>query len=432
MTEPVSPPAHQATPPLIRRNITLFAMSQSFNGAGMQLAYGIGPLMVLALTSSPALAGLSVALIGLSRFFVAYPVGKIMDSWGRKPAILLGLGLALAGALALFASLEFKSLWMFIAGLLVFGMGMNAAQQLRVAATDMFPPHRRGQALGIVALGSLSGLLFFPPIMRFSEIYAVPLGQDPLALPWLLIPVLILPSMFLITRVRPDPREIGMNLERYYPDYKPSIHEAGHEAGGPRPAYDWRTATRPLPVRLAIASNCAGQGNMAIIMVLTSLVLHNHGYSLSAIAFSHMFHSVGMFAFTIPIGWLSDRIGRARVMYPGLAVTMVGASLVVFPQAYWAVTLGTFLVGLGWAASNVASTAYIADHTRTVERGRTIGFSDTCAGGTSVIVAVLTGPLIAWFGLPATGVLAIAISALPVVLLPAALAERRRARQAAE
>ena len=171
---------------------------------------------------------------------------------------------------------------------------------------------------------------------------------------------------------------------------------------------------------------------MAIIMVLTSLVLHNHGYSLSAIAFSHMFHSAGMFAFTIPIGWLSDRIGRARVMYPGLAVTMVGASLVVFPQAYWAVTLGTFMVGLGWAASNVASTAYIADHTRTVERGRTIGFSDTCAGGTSVIVAVLTGPLIAWFGLPATGVLAIAISALPVVLLPAALAERRRARQAAE
>ena len=30
---------------------------------------------------------------------------------------------------------------MFVIGLLVFGMGMNASQQLRVAATDMFPPH---------------------------------------------------------------------------------------------------------------------------------------------------------------------------------------------------------------------------------------------------------------------------------------------------
>ena len=46
-------PAVSSTPPLIKRNITLFALSQSFNGAGMQLAYGIGPLMVLELTASP-------------------------------------------------------------------------------------------------------------------------------------------------------------------------------------------------------------------------------------------------------------------------------------------------------------------------------------------------------------------------------------------
>lgn len=423
MTQSNPHPASFATPPLIRRNIILFALSQSFNGAGMQLAYGIGPLMVLALTSSPSLAGLSVALIGLSRFLVAYPVGRIMDAYGRKPAILLGLVFGLCGAIVLGMSIGLGNLWLMAGGLLVFGMGMNAAQQLRVAATDMFLPHRRGQALGYVALGSLAGLLFFPPIMRFSEVYAVSLGQHPLALPWLLIPLLILPSMFLVTRVRPDPREIGMNLGHYYPGYMPPAHEAD----GARPPFNWRVAIRPLPIRLAIACNCAAQGNMSVIMVLTSLVLHNHGYSLSAIAFSHMFHSAGMFAFTIPIGWLSDRIGRGRVMYPGLAITMVGASLVIFPQAYWAVTLGTFLVGLGWAAANVASTAYIADHSRTTERGRTIGLSDTWAAGTSVVMAILTGPLIAWSGPPGTGVMAIAVSLLPVLLVPAVVAARRRA-----
>ena len=35
-------------PPLIKRNTLLFALSQSFIGAGTQLAYGIGPLMVIA------------------------------------------------------------------------------------------------------------------------------------------------------------------------------------------------------------------------------------------------------------------------------------------------------------------------------------------------------------------------------------------------
>jgi MFS family permease len=88
MHQTVDRPAAVVVPPLIKRNTALFALSQSFNGAGMQLAYGLGPLMVLALTGSPALAGLSVALLGISRFLVAYPTGKITDTYGRKPGIL--------------------------------------------------------------------------------------------------------------------------------------------------------------------------------------------------------------------------------------------------------------------------------------------------------------------------------------------------------
>src|SRR5918998_4966749 len=86
-------------PPLIKRNTVLFALSQSFTGAGMQFAYGLGPLMVIALTGSAGLAGPSVGLIGLGRFAVAYPIGRITDAYGRKPGILLGLTLALVGAL---------------------------------------------------------------------------------------------------------------------------------------------------------------------------------------------------------------------------------------------------------------------------------------------------------------------------------------------
>jgi MFS family permease len=420
-TSPTTP-VDMRTPPLIRRNMLLFALSQSFNGAGMQLAYGIGPLMVLALTDSATLAGLSVALIGLSRFLVSYPVGRLMDAYGRKPAILLGQALALVGALLLGLSLHVESLVLFIAGLLTFGMGMNAAQQLRVAATDMVPPHRRGEALGYVALGSFAGLLFMPPIMHFSELYAASIGQNPLGLPWILMPLLILPGMWLIWLVRPDPRDIGMNLAQYYPGYVP----APHARDGAVSPFDWRVAVRPLPIRLAIACNVAAQGNMAVIMVLTSLVLHNHGHSLSAIAFSHMFHSAGMFAFTIPLGRLSDRIGRERVMYPGLLIAIVGAALVAFPHSYVAVTLGTFLVGLGWAAANVAATAYIADHATTSERGRTIGVNDTCAGAIAVVMAVLSGPVIAGFGLSAAGLMAMLVSLLPLLLLPAVLAARKR------
>ena len=36
-------PAHRV-PALIKRNTALFALSQCFTGAGMQFAYGLGPL----------------------------------------------------------------------------------------------------------------------------------------------------------------------------------------------------------------------------------------------------------------------------------------------------------------------------------------------------------------------------------------------------
>jgi MFS family permease len=401
--------------PVIKRNIVLFVLSQCFIGAGMVTAYGIGPLMVIALTGSAGLAGLSVGLIGLSRFLVSYPVGKITDSYGRKPGIILGLSLALIGTLALAVSMSWRSPALLVIGMLIFGMGMNASQQMRVAATDMFPPQLRGQALGFVALGALVGIMLSPLLIVAGEVVARPLGQDPLGTPWLLLPVLIVAGMALVAFVHPDPKEIGLNLARYYPGHvqpSPSSPDAFARFSVSRLLRGGRTS-------LAIVSNSAAQGNMAIVMVLTSLVLAHHGHSLTEIAFSHAFHAAGMFAFTIPLGRLADRIGRAVVMFPGVATTLVGAWLVTFAPGFWPITLGTFLVGLGWAAANVAATALIADQVETAERGRAIGVNDTFAGAMAVLAAAVTGPLIEWSGLPAAGLTAVLVALVPLLMLVA-------------
>jgi MFS family permease len=404
-------------PPLIKRNTTLFALSQSFTGAGMQFAYGLGPLMVIALTHSASLAGLSVGIIGLSRFLAAYPVGKITDTYGRKPGILLGLVLAMVGAIVVGLSMSLHSIAVLVGGMLMFGMGMNAAQQLRVAATDMFPPQLRAQALGYVALGSLAGLAFSPLVIGGAEAVAERIGQNPLGLPWLMLPALIVPGMVLVAFVRPDPKEIGMHLHDYYPGHVPPRRSA---PAGDASKFSPRRLFESPPTRLAIASNCAAQGNMSIIMVMTSLVLAHHGHSLWAIALSHVFHTAGMFAFTIPLGKLADRFGRGRVMFPGVATTLIGAGLVAFTTTFFWVTLGTFLVGIGWAAANVAATALIADHSATAERGRAIGVNDSFAGGVSVLAALVTGPLIEWSGLPAAGMTAVLLAAVPLIMLLAA------------
>jgi MFS family permease len=103
-------------------------------------------------------------------------------------------------------------------------------------------------------------------------------------------------------------------------------------------------------------------------------------------------------------------------MYPGVATALLGAALVTFTPAFWSVTLGTFLVGLGWAGANVAATALIADQTATAERGRAIGVNDSCAGGVSVATAAVTGPLVEWSGLPAAGMTAVLLALVPLAM----------------
>ena len=398
-------------PPLIKRNIVLFSLSQSFTGAGMQFAYGFGPLMVVQLTGSHALAGMTIALIGLSRFIIAYPIGQITDRWGRKPGIMLGLVLAMIGAIVTGFSVHIHNALLMTFGILVFAMGMNASQQMRVAATDMFLPHRRAEALGYVSMGALLGLVLSPIIVSWSERMAAQSAVDPLALPWFLVPALIVPGIVMVLAVKPDPKEIGMNLGRYYPGYEPPPRMAGKKAD-----FTWAYMLSRPRIRFALIANAAAQGNMAVVMVLTSLVLHHHGFTLTEIATSHMFHTIGMFGLSIPLGRLADRIGNIKVMMPGVVIALLGAGLVAFTSSYWLVTLGTFLVGLGWAATNVAATAEIADEFETHERGRAIGVNETITGGINVVAAVVTGPLMALGGVPATGIAAVLFAVPPLLM----------------
>ena len=126
MHKPV-PHALGGIPPLIKRNTVLFALSQSFVGAGTQLAYGIGPLMVIAVTGSASLAGLTVGLFGISRFLVSYPIGQITDHYGRKPGILFGQALALIGSFVSGLAMLAGSAVGLTLGMVIFTMGISAA-----------------------------------------------------------------------------------------------------------------------------------------------------------------------------------------------------------------------------------------------------------------------------------------------------------------
>lgn len=406
-------PADLRIPPLIRRNTILLALTQAFVGMGNQTTPTLAPLVAVQMLGSATLAGVGTSILSLSRLLIAYPVGWLTDRYGRKAGLMLGLLLSLVGTLVIGAAMLANSFAVVVVGLVIFGLGVGAGQQLRLAAADMFVPARRGEGLGYVLTGSMIGAIAAPGLFFAGELIGARTAVDRLTVIWFLIPVILIPSMVLLLFVRPDPKTIAQNLARYYPGYVPPPSTAAQQSG----AGGFRIWVRHFPLMTGFAASFATQGVMTMMMAMTSLALDHHGYSLSLISASVSLHVIGMFGFSIPLGRLSDRLGRRTMMLGGTMITALGSILVPTSPEYAVITAGTFLVGLGWSCVNVASSALITEVVPPAERGRAIGFSDAFSQSASIVLPLAGGPLVEWAGLPALAVVAVAVLALPVIML---------------
>ena len=172
----------------IRRNLAFIAVAQMLVGAGGQLTPSLGAIIAKRLSGSDAFIGVATSLTGLSRMLVSYPVGSFTDRYGRKAGLILGLLVAMLGTTITGGSVLLSSFPLFILGMFVFGCGMGAVQQLRVAATDMFPPSRRAEGLGILLTGSLAGALAGAMLVSVATPIGHGAGIDPFAIAWFLAP----------------------------------------------------------------------------------------------------------------------------------------------------------------------------------------------------------------------------------------------------
>ena len=419
---PVSAPAapKAGVPAIVRRNARLLTAAEAFVGTGQQMVPTLGALMVIHLTNSPALAGIASSILGLTRVVASYPSGRLADARGRKYVLVLGLLLALIGAVTLGASMLLTSFPVFVAGLLIFGVGNGTSQQQRrLSAADMYPPERRAQGLGYVLTGSLVGALGGPVIIGLAGAISQAGGMDQMALSWFIVPFMLIPSLGLILRIHPDPKQIALSLERYWPGYQPPARSARPPAN----VTIW-TFTRNYPHVVAFVSMFVLYGNMSMMMALTPVAMHAHGIGLAAVSMTVSLHVVGMYGLSLPIGKLADLFGRRRVIFGGIVLSTSGTVLVALTASYPLIVLGLYLVGLGWCCGNVATAAMVADTTPAQFRGRAMGANTSFSAAASVAAPLLGGVLVQLWG-TASLVAVTLVFIVPTALLLARLRETK-------
>lgn len=100
-------------------------------------------------------------------------------------------------------------------------------------------------------------------------------------------------------------------------------------------------------------------------------------------------------ALQIPLGWLSDRIGRVPVILGGLIVFAVGSAVAGSAEDVYGIITGRLLQGGGAIAA--ALMALAADYTREQQRTKAMAIIGGSIG-LSFVVALVVGPMIASFG----------------------------------
>jgi len=119
----------------------------------------------------------------------------------------------------------------------------------------------------------------------------------------------------------------------------------------------------------------------------------------------------------IPLGALSDRIGRVPVIVGGLAIFALGSVLAAFADTIYGVIAGRLLQGAG--AISATLTALIADATRDGVRTRSMALFGVGVGG-AFMLAFFFGPLIAHhYGVPALFLFAAFLALVAAILLAA-------------
>ena len=103
-------------------------------------------------------------------------------------------------------------------------------------------------------------------------------------------------------------------------------------------------------------------------------------------------------ALQVPLGWLSDQIGRKPVILGGLSVLVLGSLVAASAETLTGLAIGRLLQGSGAIAS--ATMALAADYTRIEQRTKASAIIGASIGVSFALALVLGPVLAAWGGLP--------------------------------
>jgi len=362
----------------------LFA-NQSLASAAFIAASTINSILGAKLGGSAAYAGVPSGVYLLGGAFAASAWGYLMEKMGRRNSMVLGLFIGVLGSALVLYAISVSSFVLFLISMVLMGIANAAVALGRFAAAEVNLPEKRGAAISNVVLGGTFGAIFGPLLVGPLGGVARSIGMDELAGAYIITLVLfVIAAIVVFVGLRPDPRDLGREIAAQFPEETP--HGATRSIG---------QILRQPAALMAVTAMVLGQVVMVAIMVITSLHMRDHMHNLHDISEVISSHTLGMYAFSVLSGRLSDKWGRGRVILTGSVTLLLACIAAPLSPDVLPLAVALFLLGLGWNFCFVGGSALLADQLSPAERAKTQGTNDLLVGLASASGSLGSGFLFA-------------------------------------
>lgn len=392
---------------LARKLTWVLFTAQAFGSAGFIAAATIASVAGAALSGREAWAGVPSATFLLGSALAAYLWGVVMGARGRRTGLVLGLWTGVLGALVAAWAIVQGSFGLLLIGLPLMGSAQAALQLGRFAAAEVSPPALRGRAISNVVLGGTVGAIMGPLLVGPMGVLSLRLGVPELTGAYAASAgMFVLAIGVVFALLRPDPRDVGRQL----------VLDAGEAEADTRVARPLGVILRQPAVIAAVSAMVFGQVVMVMLMVITALHMTHHGHALGSVSAVISSHTLGMYAFSVVSGRLTDRWGRAPVIVTGAATLVLACALAPLSPQVVPLAVALFLLGLGWNFCFVGGSSLLSDQLSSAERSRTQGVNDLLLNLASALGSLGSGVVFAGVGYAAMGLVGALVALLPLAL----------------
>ena len=372
---------------LQKKTIRTLTMGQVLSGFGLGSTLSIGALLAADLSGSETWSGSAATFSTLGAAVWAIPLARLAYKRGRRVALASGAALAITGATLVITAAGIRFFPLLLVALFMMGAGSAVGLQARFAATDLPDQGKAGRDLSVVVWATTLGAVIGPNLFGPGEVIGNALGLPTMTGPFMItITAQLLASSVFYFGLKPDPLKTAQSLAK--------------ASSGPKPKVSLKTAIETLKAypraAYAIAAISLGHMVMVAVMSMTPVHMKHDGATLAIVGFVISIHIAGMYAFSPIFGWLADKLGQIQTVLIGQVIYI--ASLVISATAghnHDQVTLGLFLLGLGWSATTVSGSALLTSTLPPAQKTNVQGLSDSSMQLSGAFGGAIAGTILA-------------------------------------